>query len=146
LFKVDTTRQAPTKSLIKLLDQYCLKKKIISYVKYEKTNLNAMTNAFKFVVKFCETLSLEEIFQGIALAMFFLRLVRVPQQKIKCAKFLKEVSITFAKLDLWKCITWPKKFRKGKHEWNKTCIASSLCPRKLNTLVKTKYYCFQINF
>jgi hypothetical protein len=93
LFKVDTTRQAPTKSLIKLLDQYCLKKKIISYVKYEKTNLNAMTNAFKFVVKFCETLSLEEIFQGIALAMFSLRLVRVPQQKIKCAKFLKEVSI-----------------------------------------------------
>lgn len=62
------------------------KKKIIAYVKYESSNLNAMTNAFKFVVKCCETLGLEENFQGITLAMLFLRLVSMPQQKIKCAK------------------------------------------------------------
>jgi hypothetical protein len=27
--------------------------------------------------------------------------------------------VKFAQLDLYKCITWPKKLRKGKQEWNK---------------------------
>ncbi len=90
LFKVDTTWQALAKSLIKLLDQYCLKKKIIAYVKYENSNLNAMINAFKFVVKCCETVGLEENFQGIALTMLSLRLVSMPQQKIKCAKIWRK--------------------------------------------------------
>jgi hypothetical protein len=57
----------------KLLLLNCLKKKIIAYVKFESFNLNAMTNAFKFVVTCCETLGLEEIFQGIALAMLFFK-------------------------------------------------------------------------
>jgi len=47
---------------------------------------------------------------------------------------------------LEKCITRPKKFGKGKHEWNKACIASSLHPRKLNNLVKTRYYFFELSF
>jgi hypothetical protein len=44
------------------LDQYCKRKKIIAYVKDEGFNLNAMTNALKFVVCY-ETLGLEESFQ-----------------------------------------------------------------------------------
>ncbi len=91
MFKVNTTGQALAKSLIKLLDRYCLKKKIIDYVKYESSILNAMTNAFKFVVKCCETLGLEEIFQGIALAMLSLRLVNMSQQKINVQKFERSV-------------------------------------------------------
>jgi hypothetical protein len=49
--------------LNKLLDRYCKRKRIIAYVKDEGSNLNAMTNALKFVVC-CETLGLEESFQG----------------------------------------------------------------------------------
>jgi len=45
------------------LDRYCERKEIITYVKDKGSNLNAMTNAFKFVVC-CETLGLEENFQG----------------------------------------------------------------------------------
>jgi hypothetical protein len=43
-------KHALTISLTKLLDRYCLRKKIIAYVKYEGSNLNAMTNVLKHVV------------------------------------------------------------------------------------------------
>jgi hypothetical protein len=54
-------RQALAKSLKKLLDKYGLRKKIIVYVKDEGSNLNAMTNALKFVVN-CESFGLKESF------------------------------------------------------------------------------------
>jgi hypothetical protein len=57
------TKHALGKKLTNLLDEYCLKNKIIAYVKYEGSSLNTMTNVFKFVVK-CEALSLDKNFQG----------------------------------------------------------------------------------
>jgi hypothetical protein len=47
------------RNFIDLLDAYGLKNKIITYVKDEGSNLNALTNALKFVVK-CEALRLEK--------------------------------------------------------------------------------------
>jgi hypothetical protein len=35
-----------------------------------------------------------------------------------------------------------KKSRKGKQEWEKACVNSSLPPWKLNTLEKTRYIIF----
>ncbi len=62
LFKMTKiTGQALVKSLTKLLNKYGLKKKIIAYVKDERSNLNAMTIALKHVVN-CENLYLEESF------------------------------------------------------------------------------------
>jgi hypothetical protein len=46
------------KGLIDLLDAYGSRNKIITYVKDESSNLNTMTNVFKFVEK-CENSSLE---------------------------------------------------------------------------------------
>jgi hypothetical protein len=46
------------------------------------------------------------------------------------------VSIKVAQGYLQKCITWPKKSRKGRQEWNKTCVNYGLPLRKLNALVK----------
>lgn len=43
------------------MDQSGLRKQIIAYVEDKRSNLNAMTNAFKYVVC-CETFSLEESF------------------------------------------------------------------------------------
>ncbi len=64
LFEVTKiTGQALAKSLIKLLDKYGLRKNIIVYVKDERSNLNAMISALKFVIN-CEYLRLEESFQG----------------------------------------------------------------------------------
>jgi len=42
------------------------------------------------------------------------------------------------KANLQKCITWLKNFGKGRQEWNKVCFKISICPKKLNTLVKIK--------
>jgi hypothetical protein len=64
-----TTTQALARSLTKLLDKYGLRKKIITYVKNEGSNLNVMTITLKVVVN-CESFGLEENFQG-TLGMFF---------------------------------------------------------------------------
>jgi hypothetical protein len=46
------------RNLIKLLDQYDLRKKIVAFVKDEVANLNAMTTTLKYVVD-CEILDME---------------------------------------------------------------------------------------
>jgi hypothetical protein len=56
--------------------------------------------------------------------------------KEKVDKSLKYVSIKVVQSNLQECITWPKKSRNNKQEWNKAYIGSGICPRKLNTLVK----------
>ncbi len=48
-------------------------------------------------------------------------------------KHIKSIEV-----NLQKCITWRKKFGKGRQEWNKACFEIGIGPRKLNTLVKTK--------
>ncbi len=58
---IKTIGQALAKSLIKLLDKYGSRKKKIIYVKDERSNLNAMIGALKFVVN-CESFGLEENF------------------------------------------------------------------------------------
>ncbi len=49
----------------------------------------------------------------------------------KMAHGLSYASIKNVELDILNCITWPRKFRKGKE---KTCINFNLRPKKLNTL------------
>jgi hypothetical protein len=58
---IKTIGQALAKSLIKLLDKYGSRKKKFIYVKDERSNLNAMIGALKFVVN-CESFGLEENF------------------------------------------------------------------------------------
>jgi hypothetical protein len=55
-----------------------------------------------------------------------------------CINF-KYVSIKFTKTYMQNCITWPKKFENCSEEWDKAYVESGLHPRKLNTLVKTRY-------
>ncbi len=62
MFKViETIGQALARSLSKLLDKYGLKKKFITYVKDEGSNLNTMITTLKVVVNF-ESLGLKESF------------------------------------------------------------------------------------
>ncbi len=58
--------------MTKLFDQYGLRNKIIAYVKDEGSNLNTMTIALKFVVKY-EIFGLDESFQGVAISSSILR-------------------------------------------------------------------------
>jgi hypothetical protein len=56
-----TTKHTLAKKLIELLDNYALRRKIITYVKDEGSNLNNMITTFKSIVS-CDMLGLEEIF------------------------------------------------------------------------------------
>jgi hypothetical protein len=66
------------RNLIKLLNQYDLREKIVAYVKAEGANLNAITTALKSMVN-CEVLGLEETFQGTCFGHAFLKHVNMGQ-------------------------------------------------------------------
>jgi hypothetical protein len=63
-----TIGQTLATNLIELLNQYRLRKKIIAYVKDERSNLITMTTTLKLIMK-CEVSSSNESF--FLLAMFF---------------------------------------------------------------------------
>ncbi len=75
------------------------KKKLIAYVKDERSNLNAMINALKSIVN-CESLELKESFEGICFGHVFSKACQYGTTKEKVCKNLKYVST-----DLQKCIT-----------------------------------------
>jgi hypothetical protein len=62
-------------------------------------------------------------------------LLNLPNQ---ICRNLKYVFIKSTQTNLQKCITWPKKSRKGKHEWNKACAKTGFQPKKLNTQIRKK--------
>lgn len=75
-----------TRNLTNLLDQHGLKKKIITCLKDERLNLNAMTSALIYVVG-CEVLRMDlKVSIGLVLGIFFLKLVNMPQNMKKFAK------------------------------------------------------------
>jgi hypothetical protein len=123
--------------LIELLDKYGLRKKIIAYVKDEGSNLNVMTNVLKFVLN-CESFGIKESLHGPCFGHAFSKSCQYGTTKEKNCKNLKYVFIKFAQIDLQKCITWPKKSWKGKHEWNEACLEIGIQTKKLNTLIKTE--------
>jgi hypothetical protein len=114
-------------NLTKLLDQYGLKNKIITYVKNEGSNLNTMTIALKFVMK-CD-----ESFETICFRHFPPKECQFVITNDFFCRNLKYVLIKFRKSDLQKCVIWPKKSRMGIQEWNKACLDSNVPLRKLNT-------------
>jgi hypothetical protein len=69
---VEITRKALIKTLIDPLEAYSLRNKILTYVEDECSNLNTLTNVFKYVVK-CELSCLEENFQGTCFRHVFFK-------------------------------------------------------------------------
>ncbi len=112
------------KKLTKLLDNYALRKRIITYVKDGESNINIMTTILKSIVS-CDMLGLEEIFKGICFGHAFSKACQYATTKEEVCKDLRYVLIKDAQGDLQKCITWPKEFGKGRQEWEKTCVNSS---------------------
>jgi len=138
LFEVTKTiNQALVRSSTELLDKYGLRKNIITYVKDEGSNINVMTTALKVVVN-CESFGLEESFQGTCFGHAFSKACQYGTVEQKVCKVLKYVFMKFVQTYLQKCITWPKKSTKGRHEWNKACVEIDIHPIKLNNPMKTR--------
>ncbi len=119
------------------LNKYGLRKKIIAYVKYEGSNLNAMITVLKVVVNY-EFLGLKEKFQGTCFGHGFSKACQYGTVKQNVCKDSKYASVKFVQENLQKCITWLKESKKGRHKWNKACVETDICPKKLNTLMKTR--------
>jgi hypothetical protein len=132
-----TTWQALAKILTKLLDKYGLHKKVIAYVKDEGSNFNAMIGVLKSIINY-ESFGLEESFKGIYFGHVFSKACQYGNIEKKVYRNLKYVSIKSAQANLQKCIIWPKKSGKGRHEWNKVCLETKIQPKKLNIPIKTR--------
>jgi len=87
------------KSLTELLDKYGLRKQNIDYVKDEESNLNALTNVLKSIVK-CDSLGIEESFQGTCFGHAFSKACQYGTIEEKVCKNLKYVSIKSPQVDL----------------------------------------------
>jgi hypothetical protein len=64
-------RQALTKDLTKLFGKYDLRKKIIAYVKNERSNLNTMIITLKFIVSY-DILGLPKSFSKVVVLAYIL--------------------------------------------------------------------------
>jgi hypothetical protein len=129
LFEATTTiGQTLARSLTKLFDKYGLRKKI-DYVENEGSNFNVIIITLKGVVNY-ESFGLEESFQGTCFGHAFSKACRYGTIKEKVCKDFKYVSIKSTQTNLQKCITWPKKSRKGRPEWNKVYVETRIHPKK----------------
>ncbi len=86
-----------------MLNKFGLRKKLITYVKDEGSNLNAMI--FAFVINF-ETLNLQESFNGICFGHVFPKACQNATIDEKVCKNLRYVFIKIARENLQKYITW----------------------------------------
>ncbi len=77
--------------MTKLLDSYALRRKIITYVKDEGSNLNTMSTTLKSIVS-CDILGLEESFQGTCFGHAFSKACRHAITKEKICKNLRYVN------------------------------------------------------
>jgi len=100
---VEIIKHTLIRILIELLDGYGLRNKIIAYVKDEGSNGNTLINALKFVVK-CETLGLDESFQGTCFGHVFSKACQYTTINDKVCKNLKYVFIKSTYANLQKCI------------------------------------------
>ncbi len=90
-------------------------------MKDKGSNLNTLTSALKFVIK-CETLGLEESFQGTSYGHVLFKVCQYAKIDETIYKSLKYVCIKSIQTYLQKWITCSKKSNKCHQEWNKTCI------------------------
>ncbi len=123
-----TIGQTLARTLTKLLDKYGLRKKIIAYVKNEGSNLHVMIIPLKAIVNY-EYLGLEKSFQGIGFGHFFQRHVNMAFEEENMCKDLKYVFIKSTQANLQKCITWPKKLGKGRHDGTKVVLKPTFAPK-----------------
>jgi hypothetical protein len=107
---------------------------LLPYIKDDGYNLQTCGSAFIFVVS-CKFLASLQPFDDSYLGH---PLSKVCQYAIVNEKVAIGLPFAFIKA-IQKCITWLKKFNKGKQAWEKTCIEFGLRPKKFNTLMKIRY-------
>jgi hypothetical protein len=87
-------------------------------VKDEGSNLNTIITVLESIIS-CDVLNLEENIQRTCFDHTFSKVCQHATTYEKVYKGLRYLSIKVAQGDLLKCITWSKKSRKGRQQWEK---------------------------
>ncbi len=130
--------------MIKLLEKYNFNKKILAHVKDEGFKLNTMVTIGLKLVVICEVLGLEENFQGTCFDRAFLK------NHVNLLNQMKSLQ----RLEICVYQNYTKVFAKMYHLFSKQKKREGgggggrimhvgvfgLFPRKLNTLLKTRYF------
>jgi hypothetical protein len=121
-----------------LLVDFNLTSKVIMYVKDEGTNLNSFTIALTFVVS-CEPLQLFQQFVGFCIGHVMSKACQYATNEVKVGVNMKKINLKDVQVVLQKTITWTKKSKKDKHEWEKACHEANLLHKKFKTSKKTHF-------
>lgn len=84
IWRDNNYRESISSKFDRIVKQVCLKKKIITYVKDERSNLNGMINALKFVV--VKVMVWRKVFKVVVLVMFFQGMPNMARQMRKYAR------------------------------------------------------------
>jgi hypothetical protein len=95
-----------------LLNKIWFERKIITYVKDDGSNLNAMTFVLKSIIS-CETLGLQESFNGICFGHVFSKACQYATIDEKVCRNIRYVSIKAIQANLQKVYYLAQNFWKG---------------------------------
>jgi len=113
---------------------------VITFVKDKGNNLSIVVVALLSIID-CEPFKFLWVYEGTCFGHVMSKVCQYVMNDDKVLMSLTLASVKDAQTSLQKVITWTKKSRKGRHEWEKACINSGMRPWKLKTLVKTKFNC-----
>ncbi len=120
------------------------KKRKENNIKYEGSKLQSCAIAFNLVVS-CKSLGTLEPFHDSCFGHVLSKVCQYVTTKEKVSQGLTCASIKGVQINIQKCIIWLNISGKVKLAQEQACLNARLRPRKLNTLVKTRYViCFSI--
>ncbi len=140
LFKVnETSGQSMAIQLESLLSKFKLAHRVIAFVKDEGSNLTSMAFTLCSIIDY-QPLRLLKVYEGICFGHVMYKACQQATNGNKVSKCLVQVSVKDVQAALQKTITLcTKKSGKGRQEWEKACIECGMPPRKLKTVIKTKF-------
>ncbi len=100
---------------------------MIAFVKDEGINLMFMVIALCSIVDY-RLLKFQHVYKGMCFGHIMSKACQYVTNDEKVITSLKQVSVKAAQGNLQKIITWTKKSRKGKQEWERACVERGLWP------------------
>ncbi len=129
LFEVhETIGLSMVGKLHSLFEKYDLIHCMIIFVKDEGINLMFMATTMCSIID-CHYLKLQRVYEGMCLGHIMFKACQYAINDEKVIVGLKQVDVKATQGNLQKIITWTKKSRKERQEWEKACGFKNLRPQ-----------------
>jgi RPA family protein len=86
-----------------------------------------------------EPLNILKVYEGTCFVHVMSKACQYVTNDEKVFVWLRNISVKKTQSGLQKTISWTKKSRKGRQEWEWACFKSGMQHQKLKTLVKTRF-------